>query len=53
MLYFIASVAFDFFIFGFGILVGIYIFISDAKKYGYMKIDPKDNRLKWAHKIKE
>jgi hypothetical protein len=52
MLYYVLNVLFNIFIFGFGILFGIGLIIADAKKFGYMKTDPKDNKIKWVHKIK-
>jgi len=52
MLYFTLNVLFNIFIFGFGIILGIGIVVADAKRFGYMKADPKDNKIKWVHKIK-
>jgi hypothetical protein len=40
-------------IFFFGIVIGAMSVMEEAKEIGYMKVDPKDNKLKWAHKIKE
>jgi hypothetical protein len=36
----------------FGIGIGAMIVIAEAKEFGYMKVDPKDKKIKWVHKIK-
>ena len=53
IMYIILNIFFNLFIFLFGVTSGAIVMVSEARKYGYMKVDPKDKKIKWVHKIKE
>ncbi len=47
------SIAFNTFLFIFGILIGIGVMVSDAISNGYIEKDPSDEKYKWKNKIQE
>lgn len=49
----VLHIAFNVFLFIFGILIGMGLMVSDAMKNGYISKDPSDDKYKWKNTIQQ